>query len=401
MTRVPRLPLAAALTANVALAASLLHGPQALGPWASFSNTWWPVSLTLLVAFALCARAVIQRATAMIADGDGRLLLLPILFGSAAVVLWVPQVQAHREYVAGPAFMGVGAWLLIVAALGRPTVSAIRSSAPWQTLASGATNADRARDTLALAGPVLTGVALLLFASMLGAPTSPVSVARVAFEGVGWGSALIALVLIVLAGRIMVTYRPATAQPRRAVAADTAVAAHLHDSVLQELALIRRNADDPELVRATARTAERGLRDWLSGHDPAVEGTLRAALTQVARRIEDEQPGGTIEVVTVRDVPLDDHHRALVDAAQEALRNAISHGGGIVRLFAEVGDDGAVAVYVRDTGPGFDVGAVPNERRGVRDAIIGRMQAAGGTAEIDSTPEGTEVTLRLPPGTAP
>ena len=64
-------------------------------------------------------------------------------------------------------------------------------------------------------------------------------------------------------------------------------------------------------------------------------------------------------------------------------------------VFAEVTPDGA-EVFVRDEGPGFVPDAVPTERRGVRDAIVGRMAAAGGSATIDTAPgEGTEVALRI------
>ena len=49
---------------------------------------------------------------------------------------------------------------------------------------------------------------------------------------------------------------------------------------------------------------------------------------------------------------------------------------------------------MRDRGVGFDPQAVPPDRRGVRDSIIGRMERHGGRARVHSTPgEGTEVEL--------
>ena len=67
-----------------------------------------------------------------------------------------------------------------------------------------------------------------------------------------------------------------------------------------------------------------------------------------------------------------------------------------MQLYAEVGEQ-RTEVFVRDRGPGFDPDAVPEDRRGLRESIVGRMDRHGGTAEIRSTPgEGTEVRLRLP-----
>jgi signal transduction histidine kinase len=66
-----------------------------------------------------------------------------------------------------------------------------------------------------------------------------------------------------------------------------------------------------------------------------------------------------------------------------------------VFVFADVTPDGAEA-FIRDEAPGFVLEDVPTERRGIRDAIVGRMAAAGGRATVESVPgEGTEVALRL------
>ena len=89
--------------------------------------------------------------------------------------------------------------------------------------------------------------------------------------------------------------------------------------------------------------------------------------------------------------------RALVGAGREALTNSVKFAsdGGPVRLYAEI-DDGEARVFVDDRGPGFDPDAVPNDRRGVRESIIGRMKRHGGRAEIRSEPgDGTEVELTM------
>jgi signal transduction histidine kinase len=174
------------------------------------------------------------------------------------------------------------------------------------------------------------------------------------------------------------------------------VAAHLHDSVLQTLALIQRNAQDPQQVAALARRQERELRAWLAGEeDEPVPSSLAAALDAAAVELE-ESLGATVEVVTVGDGPLDDSGVAVVAAAREAMLNAAKFAaGGPVSVYAEVGDE-RIQVFVRDRGDGFDPEAVPPERRGLRESIRGRMRRAGGTAVVRSEHGGgTEVELSI------
>ncbi len=180
------------------------------------------------------------------------------------------------------------------------------------------------------------------------------------------------------------------------------VAAHLHDSVLQTLALVQKRADDPREVAALARRQERELRTWLSGapEHPAGERWLAAALQAAAQEVE-EARGVAIDVVAVGDAPLDRDGEALVAAAREAMLNAAKFAGdaGAVAVYAEAGDE-RLEVFVRDRGPGFDPAAVPADRRGVRESIVGRMERHGGRAEIHAAPGGggTEVELVLERG---
>ena len=180
------------------------------------------------------------------------------------------------------------------------------------------------------------------------------------------------------------------------------VAAHLHDSVLQTLALVQKRADDPREVAALARRQERELRTWLSGaaEHPAGERWLAAALQAAAQEVE-ESRGVAIDVVAVGDAPLDRDGEALVAAAREAMLNAAKFAGdaGAVAVYAEAGDE-RLEVFVRDRGPGFDPAAIPADRRGVRESIVGRMERHGGRAAIHAAPGGggTEVELVLERG---
>jgi signal transduction histidine kinase len=174
------------------------------------------------------------------------------------------------------------------------------------------------------------------------------------------------------------------------------LAAHLHDSVLQTLALIQKNAGDAPTVTRLARSQERDLRAWLFDASPAGDRTLTGALREVVREIEDTY-GVDVELVTVGDVELADSLTPILAATREAATNAAKHAGTpSVDVYAEVSRD-RLEVFVRDRGRGFDPEAVPPDRQGVRNSILDRMTRHGGTAEIRSGSEvGTEVRLTLP-----
>ncbi|MDH3249625.1 MAG: PspC domain-containing protein [Acidimicrobiia bacterium] len=173
------------------------------------------------------------------------------------------------------------------------------------------------------------------------------------------------------------------------------VAAHLHDSVLQTLALIQRS-EDPKKMVTLARAQERELRRWLFDSSP-VPGSdrLSTAIQAVADRIEAEFDI-PVEVIGVGDTPFDEVTTPLVAAAGEALMNAAKHSGaGKITVYHEVTED-AIEVFVTDQGKGFDLDTVDGDRHGVSDSIVARMRRHGGSATIVSEPgEGTEVALSI------
>jgi len=174
------------------------------------------------------------------------------------------------------------------------------------------------------------------------------------------------------------------------------VAAHLHDSVLQTLALIQKNANDGPTVARLARAQERDLRTWLF-EEHSIDGThLASALRGVAADVEAGHQV-VVEVVTVGDLTLTEAYAPLVRATREAVTNAAKHAGtGKVDVYAEVSPE-SVEVFVKDRGVGFDPATIATDRHGVRGSIIDRMERHGGSAEVRSTPgEGTEVVLRMP-----
>ena len=177
------------------------------------------------------------------------------------------------------------------------------------------------------------------------------------------------------------------------------IAARVHDSVLQTLALIQRRADDPQKVIQLARMQERELRSWLfEGRDPNVteaDLTLAGGIRQIQQDIESRY-GVPVEAVTVGDCELDDNLNAMLAAAREATVNAAKwSGASVISLFAEV-EPGEVSLVVRDRGKGFDPEAVPADRKGLAESVHGRMTRRGGTATVTSAlGEGTKVTLKM------
>jgi signal transduction histidine kinase len=174
------------------------------------------------------------------------------------------------------------------------------------------------------------------------------------------------------------------------------VAARIHDSVLQTLALVQRHAGDTARVATLARRQERELRRWLYGSGVASVASLADALADAAADVE-ELHGVRVEVATAGDVALDDAVGQLVLAAREAMTNAAKFSGtDEVSVYAEAGED-EIAVFVRDRGRGFDRSGIGPDRRGISESIEGRMTRAGGTTAITSSPNtGTEVELTLP-----
>lgn len=182
------------------------------------------------------------------------------------------------------------------------------------------------------------------------------------------------------------------------------IAAHLHDSVLQTLALIQKQADAPREVRRLARGQERELRNWL--YDPKGYGragaprgdgqTLATALATAAADVEDTY-AVSVQSVVVGDSELDLPMAAMVQAAREAMVNAAKHAGvAEISLYVEVEPD-EVHVFVRDRGAGFDPDAVSPDRHGLADSIHGRMERNGGSVRVRTAPgEGTEVQLQMP-----
>ncbi|QES52532.1 histidine kinase [Streptomyces venezuelae] len=317
-----------------------------------------------IVALAVLAVGVVLFITKVQVGGEsGRYLWPTLLVGAGVVLVWRQADNARRAH-----------W---TAAAGR--------------------NARLLQAGRALAGVALVGVGLTVFIVVRG------SAAQLGNLLTATLAVLVGIALLAGPWLIRMTQDLSEERLMRIRAQERAeVAAHVHDSVLHTLTLIQRNAEDAGEVRRLARAQERELRNWLykpegTGKDEAEEpDTLAEAVKKTAAEVEDHH-GVPIEVVVVGDCPLDDRLGAQLQAAREAMVNAAKYGGegGPVQVYAEV-EGRTVFVSVRDRGPGFDIDAVPGDRMGVRESIIGRMQRNGGTARLRSAAGGgTEVELEM------
>jgi signal transduction histidine kinase len=357
------------------------------------------------LAEQLGVRPLLVRAAflALLPAGGLGLVLYLLMWGGAVEsgrVVEVPAAEATARQKFGLAALVVGL-LFLMRGLGLwlgdvfvwPMAFVIMGVAAVWDREGGIPSWANPRERTAI-GQVLLGGALMIGGAWALSSLSPEDVSR-------FGSAALGLVAV-LAGFALVfgrfVYRLGTDlgnERRERIRSEerAEMAAHLHDSVLQTLALIQRT-DDPKQMNVLARGQERELREWLYGDRQGHE-RLSDALQAVAGRVERDHKI-PVEVIVVNDFPMDASLNALVGATGEAMTNAAKHSGADrVTVYAEHTGK-AIEVFVTDQGKGFDPGTIADDRRGVVDSIVGRMERHGGSASIDSEPgEGTEVTLRL------
>jgi len=336
----------------------------------------------------IAVKAVADRRGVALAAGLASLLVLVLVIASALGASW---------------FSGT-AWPLIIAV---PGLALIWRNAPadeqemmrqlTEPLRGMAARRKRSRRWLRASAAILLLIAGL--AALISGHHGPVDLVR----PLGGVLLVIAGIVLILGpwwlriARDLVVERQARARAEER--AD--IAARVHDSVLQTLALIQRRAENPQQVIQLARAQERELRSWLfDGRAPgSLDGqvaTFAAGVRLIQQDVE-AQHGVAVEAVTVGDCELDDNLSALLAAAREATVNAVKwSGASVVSVFAEV-EPAEVSLFVRDRGRGFDPAAVPDDRKGLAESVRARMARRGGSATIRSVQgEGTEVSLTMP-----
>jgi signal transduction histidine kinase len=310
------------------------------------------------------------------------------LAGGAGIVLYFAlwaYGSSGRTWLAALLVLVAGSLLLHAVGLSDRAVAGIALVAGGFALAWRRGGSFRPDAPLSYAGLVLAGAGAVLLLAGGGAATTVLAPGAVAGA------------LLLIGGPWLwrlALERDAERSARIRSDERSEVAARVHDSVLQTLALIQRHAQEPRRVAALARRQERELRGWLYGDRPlGDDSSLVAALSRAAADVE-ELHGVRVELASAGHAEADD---ALVLAAREAMTNAAKFAGvGEIDVYVEADDD-AVSVFVRDRGRGFDRSSVPSDRRGLVESIEGRLARAGGSATITSVPgEGAEVELRLP-----
>src|SRR5689334_5013556 len=324
------------------------------------------------------------RAAIEVGVGAG-LLLLSVLLTLRAVGFWFSDAVVWPLVLVGAG--GALIWRQSAAAVGESSETAeVSREEPAVAGAKEPRSTLISRTGLGVALVIAAGIVFLQATGSLSAARNVLLAVLVVAVGLG----------VIFAPWIARLVRSLSAERSERIRSQerAEMAAHLHDSVLQTLALMQKRADDPREVAALARRQERELRAWLSGRESGASG-LGPALEAAADEIE-QAHGVPIEVVAVGEVPLDQSVDALVAATREAMLNAAKFGGGsTVDVYAEATPE-RVEVFVRDRGPGFDPAAIPADRRGVRESIIGRMERHGGHAVVRGAEGGgTEVELRL------
>jgi signal transduction histidine kinase len=381
------LSLALAAPSDVVLAVSVslvgvVVGAVVLGPRAAAAVFRHPVLVAVAAIALLVGLRIVGLDNRLVSSVPG-LQAVSSIWGSGRGPIWTLTLMA----------LAATCGLVLIADALRVRLGLARARrAPWQQLT------DAPAGGSGIPWRAVAGVALIGWVAFLGVGLAGPYVS-------GNGVLQIVVMLFVVGGAAVAIGTPILIASLARIDHDQAgmarederqrFAAHLHDSVLQTLALVQRQAGDAAAVTRLARRQEFALRAWMAGETELTSETLGAALREVVGAVEDEH-GATFEVSIIGDRPLDAAGEALAAAAREALRNACAHApGAAVFVFAELSREGA-EVFVRDDGAGFDPDAIPAERRGIRDAVVGRMAAVGGSATIDATPgEGTEVALRI------
>jgi signal transduction histidine kinase len=335
----------------------------------------------------IAREALTDRRGIALAAGLGSLLVVVLLIASAL----------------GAAWLGNLAWPLVISAAG---IVLIWRNAPADEQAlmrrlaeplPGLTDGNRRSGTVLR----LSFAALLLAGGLIALLSGNESIALL--RPLGGVALVIAAIVVVLAPWWLRIARDLVVERQARVRAEERadMAAQVHDSVLQTLALIQRRAGEPQQVIQLARAQERELRAWLfDGRAPGSidrQGMTFAAGVRLIQQEVEAQHRVAVEAVTVGDCELDDDLSALLAAAREATVNAVKWSGAeVVSIFAEV-EPAEVSLFVRDRGRGFDPESVPGDRKGLAESVHARMPRRGGSAAVRSAQgEGTEVSLTMP-----
>jgi len=331
-------------------------------------------ALTLLGGVGALAYAGLWMSTSVEEDGPRK--------KSAAVALWLVLAAVLGTFAAVALASGFSAGALVPLAL-----AAVGAFMAWQAYDRGL---DSKLGLVSIVGGAGLVIVCIVFMALTWESGSGGVIVATFLTLLGFGALVVPLVLKL--------WRSLAQEQAAKAAADerTQIAARLHDSVLQTLALIQKRAEDPQEVSRLARSQERELRAWLFDADSASPETIFGALEAACGEVEDLFNLRLSAVTVGEDTALSEESKLIVMAAREAMVNAAKHAQvDSVDVYAEI-LAGELSIFVRDRGTGFDVSDIPEDRHGIRESIQARADAAGGSCRIKSAPgEGTEVVLTV------
>ena len=329
---------------------------------------------------------------------------LGVVAATAALIVWHVYISwrmrlpAHRTWQAHAADLGVTVALILVTALTVPPGGAPLSLAGYWIGGCAAYAA------IFLGTRWGVGFALVTSAALLGVPSH--------FELQRLGASFVTVILIACLGVLIEQFRATLAERddervRSGVLAERARLSRIvHDGALQVLALVER--EGPTLggrgvrLAELARESEAQLRVLLQDREYAtVEDTERVDLAATVERYDSARitvstmAGGAMVPRLIRD----EVEAALI----EILKNVDAHAGDNVHtwILLDQERDDELILWVRDNGVGITpdevVQAAEAGRMGIKDSIVGRMGALGGSAMLKTSPgAGTEWELRFP-----
>lgn len=287
--------------------------------------------------------------------------------------------------LAGSSFSTGESWLVFIPVL----IVAVGAIIAWQAYDRGFESRGAVLNVTLGGMLVLAGVLVTLVS------INAQNAVMMAFLAVGLSLAGIGILVVPL---VLKLWRSLTEEKAAKAASEerAEIASRLHDSVLQTLALIQKKAADPDEVVRLARGQERELRGWLFEPEEKTKQTVFTAVERAAGEVEDLFGMRIVPVTVGEDVSLTESSQAAVLAAREAMVNAAKHAEvSTVDVYAEI-LAGELSIFVRDRGVGFDPEQTADDRHGIKDSIVARMERAGGSSSIKSASgEGTEVCVSL------
>lgn len=366
----------------VAIGSGVLGGQALISALSTISRVDTPRVVLLLVVF-------VPLAVMLLACVVGR----GVRIASGCFAIAYVAALAAWPSIVDPAAKGAGdqPWIFFLVNVG--VVAAMLAFPLWLQL------------TWAVGVPVVYGYVRLVqggFSSEFWVKTafdfSFTLILGIVIVSLGWMFRSVAAGVDDARGRAVSSYAAAAA----AAAAEeerVAMAALMHDSVLAALIAAERSEGErardlavgmarealTRLANTEAAVAQEGSDEPVATAQIVVE--LRRALSEQGADAVVEERGG-IGLIPGRVA------RALVLAARQSIGNAVAHAQGRgLHIVAEGRGDEGITVTISDSGPGFDVDAIAEDRLGIRASIFARMAGVAGTAAIESTGDGTTVVL--------